>query len=348
MPGVTVGLLAESVAELMALPEGNKYREVAERSYRPRIAPIDDQWERAVPLLLAILAADPKRFSQSPRLLDGRRSALARHIYWLAGEHPRQLNPDFALDEATLVRSGLNSEGHTTERSQASYRSQVRSFRAGFPELFPVRRRKRSGGSTAPLSDEDFEVAWQGASTFRSPATCRSVQAMLLLARSAGVDGVEARYLAGTDVVRKPGAGLWVRIDAGRRKREVPVLARFQADLERLATLAGSGPVIGGGSVPAPFGRPNELSDMLKRRLRPIHPDFEISCVRLRKAWLLEQLSHWPELHIFLRATGLKSIHGLEDLVARCPVLPENATQAAEALGGIGLVPTSPGPGVAD
>ena len=346
MPGVTARLLAESVAELMALPEGNKYREVAERSYRPRIAPIDDQWERAVPLLLEILAADPKRFSQSPRLLDGRRAALARHIYWLAGEHPRQLNPDFALDEATLVRSALNSEGHTTERSQTSYRSQVRSFRAGFPELFPVRTHKRSGGSTAPLSDEDFDVAWQGASTFRSEATCRSVQAMLLLARGAGVDGVEARYLAGTDVVRKPGAGLWVRIDAGRRQREVPVLARFQADLERLAELAGSGPVIGGGSVPAPFGRPNELSDMLKRRLRPIHPDFEISCVRLRKAWLLEQLSRWPELHIFLRATGLKSMHGLEDLVARCPVVPESATQAAEALGGIALMPTSVGPGV--
>jgi len=270
LPDVRAELLAEAVAELMALPEGNKYREVAERSYRPRIAPIDEQWERAVPLLLEILAADPKRFSQSPRLLDGRRAALARHIYWLAGEHPRQLNPDFALDEATLVRSALNSEGHTTERSQTSFRSQVRSFRAGFPELFPVRKRKRSGGSTAPISDEDFAIAWQGASTFRSEATCRSVQAMLLLARAAGVDGMEARYVAGTDVVRKPGAGLWVRIDAGRRKREVPVLARFQADLERLARMAGSNPVIGGGSVPAPFGRPNELSDLLKRRLRPI------------------------------------------------------------------------------
>jgi hypothetical protein len=323
----------------MALPEGNKYREVAERSYRPRIAPIDDQWERAVPLLVEILAADPKRFSQSPRLLDGRRSALSRHIYWLAGEHPRQLNPDFALDEATLVRSALNSEGHTTERSQTSYRSQVRSFRAGFPELFPVRTRKRSGGSIAPLSDEDFEIAWQGAFTFRSEATCRSVQAMLLLARAAGVDGVEARHIAGTDVVHKPGAGLWVRIDAGRRKREVPVLARFQADLERLARLVGSGPLIGGGSVPAPFGRPNELSDLLKRRLRPMHSDFEISCVRLRKAWVLEQLSHWPELQIFLRATGLKSMHGLEYLVARCPVVPEDATQEAETLGGIDPVP---------
>ena len=332
----------------MALPEGNKYREVAERSYRPRIAPDDDQWERAVPLLLEILAQDPKRFSQSPRLLDGRRSALARHIYWLAGEHPRQLNPDFALDEATLVRSALNSEGHTTERSQASYRSQVRSFRAGFPELFPVRTRKRSGGSTAPLSDEDFAVAWQGASTFRNEATCRYIQAMLLLARSAGVDGVESRYLTGTDVVRKPGAGLWVRIDAGRRKREVPVLARFQADLEGLAELAGSAPLIGGGSVPAPFGRPNELSDLLKRRLRPMHPGFEISCVRLRKAWMLEQLSHWPELQIFLRAAGLKSMHGLEDLVARCPVVPEHPPQTADVLGGVGWAqPTADGGGPA-
>ena len=335
MPGVASGLPTEAVATLMALPEGNKYRLVAEKRYRPSIAPDDQQWQRALPLLLEILAADPKRFSQSPRLLDGRRAALARHLYWLAGEHPRQLNPDFALDEVQLVRSALNSEGHTTERSQTSYKSQLRSFQAGFPKLFPVRRRKRPGGSTAPLSDQDFETAWQGAFTFRSEETCRSVQAMLLLARGAGVDGVEARHVAGTDVVRKPGAGLWVRIDAGRRKREVPVLARFQADLEGLARQAGHGPLIGGGTVPTVYGRPNELSDLLKRRLRPMHPGFEVSCVRLRKAWLLEQMGSMTELQVFLRGAGLKSMHGLEDLLARCPKVELDAGREARVLGAV-------------
>ncbi|MGC2191908.1 MAG: hypothetical protein WA751_06215 [Candidatus Dormiibacterota bacterium] len=319
----------------MALPKGNKYRAVAERSYRPKMAPDDEQWERGLPLLLEILAADPKRSSQNPRLLDGRRAALARHVYWLAGEHPRQLNADFALDETQLVRSALNSDGHTTERSHTSYKSQLRSFRAGFPELFPVRTRKPDGGSLAPISDSDFAVAWQAASTFRNQDTCRSVQAMLLLARGAGVDGVETRFIAGTDVVRKPGVGLWVRIDAGRRKREVPVLARFQGDLERLAQLAGSGPLIGGTAIPTTYGRANELSDVLKRRLRLGHPGFEVSCVRLRKAWLLEQLSDWPELQIFLRAAGLKSMHGLEDLLSRCPEVPSDACREAGALGGM-------------
>ncbi|MDA8330222.1 MAG: hypothetical protein M0027_03265 [Candidatus Dormibacteraeota bacterium] len=340
MPGVTDALPVGPLATLMALPEGNQYRLVAERRYRPTIAPDDAQWERCLPLLVEILAADPKRFSESQRLLDGRRAALARHVYWLAGEHPDKLNPDFALDEVQLVRSALNSEGHTTERSQTSYRSQIRSFRSGFPELFPVRRRKRPGGALAPLSDADFAIAWQGASTFRSEETCRSVQGMLLLARAAGVDGLETRYVAGTDVVRMAGAGLWVRIDAGRRRREVPVLARFQGDLERLARRAGSGPVIGGGTVPTAYGRSNELSDMLKRRLRPMHPGFEISCVRLRKAWVLEQLSHWPELQIFLRAAGLKSMHGLEDLMSRCPVVIGDARRDAVTLGGL-LAPSA-------
>lgn len=335
MPGVASGLPKGAVAALMALPEGNKYRLVAEQRYRPRTAPDDRQWERALPLLLEILAADPKRFSQSPRLLDGRRAALARHVYWLAGEHPDKLNPDFALDEVQLVRSALNSEGHTTRRSQTSYKSQLRSFQAGFPKLFPVRRRKPSGGSLAPLSDQDFEIAWQGATTFRNQETCRAIQGMLLLARGAGLDGVEARHVAGTDIVRKPEAGLWVRVDAGRRRREVPVLARFQLDLEQLAGLAGSGPVIGGGTLPTPYGRPNELSDLLKRRLRPMHPGFEISCVRLRKAWLLEQMGTLEGLQIFLRAAGLKSMHGLEDLLARCPVVEADAGRDARVLGAV-------------
>ena len=335
MPGVTSGLPTGAVAALMALPEGNKYRLVAEERYRPVFAPDDDQWRRCLPLLLEILAADPKRFSQSQRLLDGRRAALARHLYWLAGEYPDKLDPDFALDEVQLVRSALNSEGHTTERSQTSYKSHLRSFRTGFPELFPVRRRKRSGGAMAPMSDDDFEVAWQGASTFRSEETCRSLQAMLLLARGAGVDGVETRYIAGSDVVRKTGAGLWVRIDAGRRQREVPVLARFQADLERLAQRAGAGPLIGGSALPTAYGRSNELSDVLKRRLRPMHPGFEISCVRLRKAWLLEQLGTMTELQIFLRGAGLKSMHGLEDLMARGPVVLPDAHRDAVTLGGV-------------
>ena len=92
--------------------------------------------------------------------------------------------------------------------------------------------------------------------------------------------------------------------------------------------------------MPTAYGRSNELSDMLKRRLRPIHPGFEVSCVRLRKAWVLEQLSHWPELQIFLRAAGLKSMHGLEDLMSRCPVVTGDARRDAVTLGGL-LAPSA-------
>jgi len=335
LPGVTSRLLAESVAELMALPEGNVYRAVAEGKYRPRLALDGERWERTVPLLLQILAADPRRTSDAPRLLDTRRSALSRHLYWLAGEHPDELNPDFALDDIQVVRSALNSEGHTTQRSQTSCTSQLRSFRAGFPDLFPVCRRKQNGGGTCPFSERDFATAWQGAFTFWSRDTCRSIQAMLLLARGAGADGRDIRHVAGTDVVRKPGSGLWVRIKTGKGQRDVPVLARFQSDLEQLALEVGDGPLIGGGLLPTAYGRPNELTDMLKRRLRLTHPWFEVSCSRLRKAWLLEQMSSWPELQIFLRAAGLKSMHGLEDLLARCPEVPSDPHREAVALGGI-------------
>lgn len=335
MPGISGVLPVGPLQTLLSLPVGNAYRAVAEHSYRPKVAPDDAQWERALPLLLQILAADPRRFTEAPRLLNGRRAALSRHVYWLAGEDPGKLNPDFALDEVQLVRSALNSEGHTNQRSQASYKSQLRSFREGFPDLFPAPRLNRPGGALSPISDQDFAIAWQGASTFRSQETCRAIQAMLLLARGAGVDGVETRFVAGSDVLRRPSAGLWVRIGGGARPREVPVLVRFQGDLQRLARIAGAAPLLGGGSVPTAYGRANELSDTLKRRLRPMYPRFMVSCSRLRKAWLLEQLRHWPELQIFLHAAGLKSMHGLEHLLELCPAVAAEPAEVADALGAV-------------
>ncbi|MGA9776526.1 MAG: hypothetical protein WBU92_11515 [Candidatus Dormiibacterota bacterium] len=335
MPGVTDALPVGPLATLMALPEGNQYRLVAERRYRPKIAPDDDQWRRCLPLLLEILAADPKRFSQSQRLLNGRRAALARHVYWLAGEHPDRLNPDFALDEIQVERSALLSEGHVTYKSQISYKSQLGSFRAGFPKLFPTCKQISPPRGLEATKDRELLIALNAAETFRNDGTCDRVRAMLLLCRGAGLDSVDCRYVAGTDVFRRPGAGLWVRVANTEAPREVPVLARFAGDLEKLAARAGDNALIAQYPPPVALGQTSELTDRLIRRMRGQYPKLRVTPSRLRKAWIREQIEGWEQLHVFLQAAGLKSLHSVDGRDLSCPNLPTDPVHKARLLGGI-------------
>lgn len=335
MPGVAGGLPAGPLAALMALPEGNPYRAVAERSYRPRLATDDAQWELALPLFIEILAADPRRTSDSKRLLDGRRCTLARHVYWLAGEHPDRLNPDFALDEIQVERSALLSEGHVTYKSQISYKSQLGSFRTGFPKLFPTSKQTSPPRGLEPTGDRDLLIALNAAETFRNDGTCDRVRAMLLLCRGAGLDSVDCRYVAGTDVFRRPGAGLWVRVTNPEVSREVPVLARFAGDLEELAARAGDNALIAQYPPPVALGQTSELTDMLIRRMRGQYPKLRVTPSRLRKAWIREQIDGWEQLHVFLQAAGLKSLHSVDDRELCCPNPPTDAARKARLLGGV-------------
>ena len=335
MPGVAVQRLAESLERLLTLPEGHTYRAVADRSYRPKRASNEEQWQQAFPLYAEILAADPRALTDHWRLLTTRRAALARHVYWLAGDAPNRLNPDHALDDTTIERSALLSEGHTNRRSQLSFMAQLRSFRGGFPDLFLPKTPAGPQTELGPLSDRDFDIALSAADTFRNPQTRNHVRALLLLGRGAGADGADCRFIAGTDVHWRPGAGLWVNMTRPKHERQVPVLVRYQAELADLARSAGGGALIGGGVPPAEFGRSNELNDLLKRRLRPQHPGLELSTARLRKAWKLELLGSWRDLHVFLSAAGLRSMHGLEDLMRRCPAPPADPVYNARLLGGL-------------
>ncbi len=319
----------------MALPEGHAYRAVADRSYRPKRAENTEQWERAFPLYVAILSVDPRRLTDNSRLLNTRRATLARHIYWLAGDYPDQLNPDFALDEEQVVRSAACSENHNTERSRTAYMSQLRSFRAGFPELFAERRRIPQSEPMEPVTDSEFAIALNVAEVFRSPATRDHVRGLLLLCRAVGADASDCRFVTGRDVFRRRQAGLWVRLSAPGRAREVPVLERFASDLEELARRAGRGLLVSSSPAPGKQCVCNELTDMLKRRMKGQHPGLLISPMRLRKAWLLEQLVTWEKLNVFLQVAGLKSMHSVEFLQTKCPKPTKDPIRLAELLGGV-------------
>lgn len=158
---------------------------------------------------------------------------------------------------------------------------------------------------------------------------------MLFLCRGAGLDAVDCRYVAGTDVFRRPGAGLWVRVNKPGACREVPVLARFARPLEELAERAKDNAFIAQYPPPAAFGQTAELTDMLNRRMRGQHPELRVTPRRLRKAWIEEQIANWEELHVFLQAAGLKSLHSVDDLQLRTPTVTSDPVRHAQLLGGL-------------
>ena len=79
----------------------------------------------------------------------------------------------------------------------------------------------------------------------------------------------------------------------------------------------------------------NGLTDMLKRRLHGQYPGLLVSPMRLRKAWLLEQLVTWEKLNVFLQVAGLKSMHSVEFLQGKCLQPTTDPVRLAELLGGL-------------
>lgn len=319
----------------MALPEGHKYRALADRSYRPKHAPNDEQWELAYQLLVEILAADPGLDQVDQRTVRTRRGALATHLYWLAGEYPDQLDADFALDERQVIQSSACSKGYRTERSRAAYMSKLRYFRKGYPKLFPAKVPVPTVDPSEPVSDNELEIALRAAGTFRNPRTCDRTRAMLLLSRAAGASATDCRYLTGTDVFWRPGAGLWVRLGAPDHLREVPVLQRFASALDELARRAGPNTLISLAPPPAPLALPPGMTLSLQKRMKGQYPRQTITTSRLRKTWMLEQLLTWEKLHLFLQAAGVKSMHTVDDLLPWCPSPATDPPRLAGLLGGI-------------
>jgi len=335
LPGLTEGSFSASRDRLLALPKGHKYRAVASRSFRPRYAPNDEQWERAVPLLVEILAHDPRQLAANDRSLQIHRSALASHLYWLAGDYPDQLTADFALDERQVSQSAARSEGYLTRRSRHAYMSKLRYFRRGYPKLFPAKDPIPPANHFGPVTDVEFDIALQAAETFRSRGTRDRVRALLLLSRAAGADAADCRHVTGADLFRRADAGLWVRLGPPGHSREVPVLQRFAPQLEELARRAGRCSLLSGEPPPAPTVLTGSLAILLKRKLESRYPNLSVTTGGIRKAWLLEQLSTWEALQVVLQAAGLQSLKSFDHLLPRCPSPTTDSVRLAELLGGI-------------
>ena len=317
------------------LPENHPYRNLIEGQFTPTDFKAT-HWKLAQPVAAQILTADYRKHPTRTKAdAASRRSALAQYLVWLAEENPELLASD-PLD-ADEIRRYLTTETRmrrSSHRSRAALKSIIMSFRH---EPKPVTVRRGEDPIIEPTDDITFEYALNECEHFRSPVTRSNTRALLLLARGAGLDGLDLRWVCGTDITRIPSAGLWVDVPNPENLRKVPVLERFAKQLEDLAIARGTQPMISAaGSCPTNSSTPGEVAAVIRRHINRNGHNHHLNVQALRKAWMAEQLAANAPLLTLLAATGLESLRTFDSLVKEhAPIPSTNPAHIAYELGGL-------------
>jgi hypothetical protein len=201
-----------------------------------------------------------------------------------------------------------------------------------------ITRRATIPFGRTPITGVEFAMARETAAHTKPVDLRRQMNAMLLLARGAGATASDMSYVAGTDVVAVAKAGLWVEFTRPGHERRVPVLHRFADDLRQLARQARGGPLLGTSdqSLPLPASTANGLVQQLLDRLCAHRPGALITVERLRRAWLVEQLTAPLPLREFLQVTGERSLQAIRDLSDFCSAPEIDSLYTARLMGGVG------------
>ena len=326
---------SQNVATSNDIPENHPYQKLIDGQFTPTgVKPA--HWKTALPVAAAILTAD---FKKSPTRTNtdaaNRRSALGQYLGWLAAEDPELLTSD-PLDEDE-IRRYLATETRmrrSSHRSRAALKSILTSFRHK-PQ--PVMVRRGEDPIIEPTDDVTFEYALGECAHFRNPVTRANTRALLLLCRGAGLDGVDLRWVCGSDITRIPSAGLWVDVRNPANPRRVPILERFARELEDLALARGTQPIISAaGSCPTNSSTPGEVASVIRRHINRNGHKHHLNVQALRKAWMAEQLAANAPLLTLLAATGLESLRTFDSLVKEhAPIPSTNPSHIAYELGGL-------------
>jgi hypothetical protein len=315
-------------------PDDHAYSKVLTGTFTPSRGSAAD-WALAKPIAQQLLLEDfAKGLPRSQgRESNGRLSALCLYLNWLADIDPALLVKD-PMDR-DQIRLYLATDGITrrsSHRSRVALRSTLNSFN-------PIHKARVVLGpipTIAPTDDHLFDQAMRVVENFRNPETRANSRALLLLCRATGVTGNELRYIAGDDVIKIAMAGTWLIVRAPGHEREIPVLKRFQKDLEDLALASGSRPMVSrSGSIPIDSSKAGEVAGTITRELKRSKIPGLIQTGGLRKAWLAEQVASNAPLLTLLKATGLTSLNSINDLLAEHAPLPStNKQHIAYELGG--------------
>jgi hypothetical protein len=319
---------------LTELPAGHPYLAVGGGKFMPDGAN-PTYWALTKPIAAKLLLENflRRQDRDDSQSAFSRRSCLCRYLVWVAENDPDLLTTDpLDLDE---IRRYLATEAvarRATYRSRQALGVILRSFRPGTPKSIVPRPT-----SIPPVEDDLFEHALAVVANFRGALTRSNTRALLLLSRATGIDGYDLRYVIGNDVVKKPGAGTWVRVRAPHREREIPVLARFADQIEDLALAAGDHPMISKETMtPVESSKTSHIVINLNRAISKSGRSGSFQVAGLRKAWIAEQLACNAPLLSLVPATGLTSLRAFEDLFREhSPKASTNPLHLARELGGI-------------
>jgi hypothetical protein len=326
----------EAEARLQALSADHPFKSYLLGRLRTKVSAPKAVAGQAREFVLQVMAADVGTEHASSPYLKKDCHALIRCAYWTAEADPGRLIPTVFFDETHLQWFALLGGLRSSDRSRDALVASLRRFRGAYSKLFPPARPATVGSAgLEAITDEELAYALERAETFRSESTTRFVQAWLLLGRSAGLDGADMRYVAGTDVTARRHAGVWVAVRHPGHEREVPVLAEWADQLRQLAQIAGPDSMLISGPSPASVGRSNELTSMLARHLDSTHPGLKVTADRLRTAWLADQLRRDVPLRSLLRVAGLRSLRSIERLVSELPAPASSHQELAYQLGGV-------------
>jgi hypothetical protein len=241
--------------------------------------------------------------------------ALRRFCQW-GLEQGLDLDREVLLDPDTVERYC----GSLTRHSQNTARSILRRIgpklarRAPWlPPPAPIPHKRIA----EPYTDQELATLVTDASRQSSPSRRRAAEAILGLGAGVGADGRWSMKVRGTDVIGTPDAVL-VRLGPPK-PRVVPVLARFDGTILRLAEEAGDAPLVGGAATTK-----NKASRAVARfESSPGRP--RLSAARARSTWLLHHLRSGTRLRELASAAGFQNVASLDELLPLVPAMDEAA-----------------------
>lgn len=200
-----------------------------------------------------------------------------------------------------------------------------------------INRRAALPAGRTPISEVEFEAVLEVARRTKPRELSERLTAMALLARGAGASSSDMRYVAGSDVTAIRNAGTWIDFRRPGHERQVPVTAGFAAELLRLARNARGGALIGDRdqSLPLPAATPDCLIEGLLAKTWVCRPGVLITVDRLRRAWIVEQLSGAMPVRNFLQVTDMPSWSVVKELSDFCPSTESSPLVVSRLAGGI-------------
>lgn len=230
--------------------------------------------------------------------------------------------PPKAFDDRIIARYIEVRYGSAAPSSKTTLRSDLRRMGRSFKRA-PIAPPPEEFGRTdvpPPASNSEVRQLLHSARTQSTRSLRRKMLATICLARGAGVIGSSAAWICGTDVRQLTDGSVVIDVNDWQHDRTVVVADAYAGSLLTVAREAGSLPLIGGlepGSTSsyalANFQAPAEL---------------ELSTVRLRDAWVVEQITAGQDPRVIARQLGHNSLSVMQRVRPFLPPIDEAAAHA--------------------